>query len=329
MTKQSVQAPAWMAVVLTLAGGYNLTWGVLSLIAPYWLYRMGGMADDPGQPLHNVELWQGLGMMLGIWGVGYLIAAGDPLRHWAVVLLGFLGKLFGVFGVVLGILSNRLGVTALWANVFNDLIWLVPFGLILLRAYRVALDEANAMPPGGFDRVIEEVKTAAGVSLAALSRQAPVLVVFLRHLGCTFCREALAELAARRPAIEGHATKLAFVHMGSPEQGTALLARYGLGDVTHFSDPDCKLYRAFGLERVPFWRFLRWQSLRRFWQAVRAGHRAGLIVGDGFRMPGVFLLHDGQVLRSFRHQDPGDRPEYEALAACSVPALVETGAQPL
>jgi hypothetical protein len=172
-----------MSVVLTLAGGYNLTWGVLSLCAPYWLYRMGGMADAPGKPLENVELWQGIGMLVGVWGVGYLIAAGDPLRHWAVVLIGFLGKLFGVIGVVNGVLTNRLAVAALWTNLFNDIIWLVPFGLILLRAYRVGMDEANAMPPGGFDKAIEDAKSSDGTSLAALSRKAPTLVVFLRHFG--------------------------------------------------------------------------------------------------------------------------------------------------
>jgi hypothetical protein len=102
--------------------------------------------------------------------------------------------------------------------------------------------------------------------------------------------------------------------MGSDSQGAVMLARYGLGGVAHFSDPDCTLYRAFGLERVPFWRFLRWQNLRRGWQAFRAGHGGGLIVGDAFRMPGVFVLHDGRVVQSFRHENPHDQPEYEALA---------------
>ncbi len=183
MNKNSVQTPAWMAVVLTLAGGYNLTWGLLALVAPYWLYRMGGMADAPGKPLENVELWQGIGVMVGIWGLGYLIAANDPLRHWGLVLIGFVSKLMGMLGVVNGVLTGQFAVAALWTNVFNDIIWLVPFALILLRAYRVALDEANAMPPGGFDQAIETVKSAEGVSLAALSKKAPTLVVFLRHLG--------------------------------------------------------------------------------------------------------------------------------------------------
>ncbi len=113
------KAPRWMTAVLTLAGGYNLTWGMLSLCAPDWSYRVGGLADEPGKALVNVEVWQCLGMVIGIWGVGYLIAARDPLRHWPVVLIGFLGKVFGTLGVVIGIALGRLSVNALWTNVFN------------------------------------------------------------------------------------------------------------------------------------------------------------------------------------------------------------------
>jgi hypothetical protein len=131
-----------MTVVLTLAGGYNLTWGALSLFVPYWLYQMGGMADAPGKPLANVELWQCIGMMVGVWGVGYLVAARDPLRHWPIVLVGFLGKAFGFVGVANGVLMGKLAPTAFWTNLFNDVIWLIPFGLILYRAYRCE--------PGGY-----------------------------------------------------------------------------------------------------------------------------------------------------------------------------------
>ena len=37
-------------------------------------------------------LWQCVGMIVGVYGVGYLAAAAAPLRHWPIVLVGFLGK---------------------------------------------------------------------------------------------------------------------------------------------------------------------------------------------------------------------------------------------
>lgn len=48
---------------------------------------------------------------------------------------------------------------------------------------------------------------------------------------------------------------------------------------------------------------------------VRRGSKskAGLLKGDGFQMPGVFLLYHGTVLRSYRHQSAADRPNYSQL----------------
>jgi hypothetical protein len=36
-------------------------------------------------------------------------------------------------------------------------------------------------------------------------------------------------------------------------------------------------------------------------------------LGDGFQMPGVFVLHRGEVRKSFVHQHPYDRPDYEDI----------------
>ena len=44
--------------------------------------------------------------------------------------------------------------------------------------------------------------------------------------------------------------------------------------------------------------------------------------GDGFQMPGVFLIYHGEVLRSYRHQSVADRPHYTRFAAGdSIPEL--------
>ena len=59
---------------------------------------------------------------------------------------------------------------------------------------------------------------------------------------------------------------------------------------------------------------------RRGYEAgVKAGHGVGKLAGDGFRMPGVFLLVDGLVVKDFRHQTAADRPDFRALAGCPVP----------
>ncbi|MCY7328303.1 MAG: redoxin domain-containing protein, partial [Saprospiraceae bacterium] len=52
-----------------------------------------------------------------------------------------------------------------------------------------------------------------GESLATLAAEKPVLLVFLRFLGCSFCREAISDLAKKRKELEARGLRIVFVHM--------------------------------------------------------------------------------------------------------------------
>lgn len=119
-----------MKVTLLLAAAYNLLWGGVVILFPAAPFRWAGM-PIPNYP----EIWQCLGMVVGVYGVGYAIAAFDPMRHWPIILVGFLGKVFGPIGFLRAALMGRLPWVAGWVNVTNDLIWLIPFTIILLKAY--------------------------------------------------------------------------------------------------------------------------------------------------------------------------------------------------
>lgn len=123
--------PQWMGLTLRAAGIYNVLWGAWAVVLPFMLFDALGM-DRPRYP----QLWQCIGMIVGVYGVGYWVAASDPLRHWPIVLVGLLGKVLGPIGfigaVIEGDLPASFGVTLLT----NDLIWWIPFALILRAAWR-------------------------------------------------------------------------------------------------------------------------------------------------------------------------------------------------
>src|SRR4051812_39952951 len=96
--------------------------------------------------------------------------------------------------------------------------------------------------PALFPEVLESARTQTGESLGDLSGKSPVLVVFLRHCGCTFAREALADIAAQRAAITASGTNIVVVHMQTDEEARELFSRYGLADVLRISDPQQTLY---------------------------------------------------------------------------------------
>ncbi|MEL7087653.1 MAG: alkyl hydroperoxide reductase [Planctomycetota bacterium] len=123
-----------MAWALYLAAGYNLVWGAWVVLFPNHYFDLVGMQ----RPVHP-SIWQCVGMIVGVYGLGYAIAATDPLRHWPIVLVGFLGKILGPMGYVDGALIRKnLDPAFGWTIPTNDLVWWVPFGLILWAAYRTA-----------------------------------------------------------------------------------------------------------------------------------------------------------------------------------------------
>ncbi|MCA9051067.1 MAG: redoxin domain-containing protein, partial [Planctomycetaceae bacterium] len=152
-----------------------------------------------------------------------------------------------------------------------------------------------------------------GATLLELSRCRPVLVVFLRHSGCTFCHEAVADIAEQREKIEALGTQIAIVHLGQKEPAD-LLARHQLCDLHIFRDPSCSLYDTFGLSLASFMQILGPSIWWRGIVAALKGHRVGGLEGNVFRMPGVFLLHEGRIVRAYRHQSAADRPDYAAMA---------------
>jgi hypothetical protein len=285
------------------AGVYNIVWGLVFGVFPNALFDWAGMAR-PNYP----ELWQCIAMIVGVYGVGYAAASVNPYRHWPVILVGFLGKVFGPIGFLQAALTGRMPWKFGIVNIFNDLIWLVPFFLILRGAWRAYLADPGAASA--------DVRDQDGESVDSLSKDQPVLLVFLRHFGCTFCREALADLRVQRSRLEGAGVRIALVHMSPGAEAAEFFARYGLDDVSRFSDPGRGLYRRFELRRgdwVQLFGFPVW--LRGARAIVADGHGLGPLAGDGFQMPGAFLVLNGKIVREHRHETAASRPDYCKLAA--------------
>jgi hypothetical protein len=309
----AVASPArWMRRVLLAAAAYNVAWGLFAIVSPLAVFRWCGFDPLPAYP----EIWQCLGMVIGVYGIGYGIAAFDPYRHWAIVFVGLLGKLFGPIGFVASATSGRLPWSFGAMLLFNDLIWLAPFTLILWRTARAANLGSQVMtvaaPPRPSDP-LRQMLSQYGSSLDELSRRQPVLLVLLRHSGCTFCREALSDVAQAREQVEKAGTRIALVHQGSDEP-IDLLARHGLTDLHRFRDPYRRLYEHFGLPQGRVGQLFGPAIWWRGFKAYLAGHRLGPRDGDSFRMPGTFLLHRGRVVREFRNANAAERPDYAALA---------------
>ena len=149
----------------------------------------------------------------------------------------------------------------------------------------------------------------------------PTLVILLRSFGCTFCREAIADVAAVKDAIRSAGAEVAFVHGASPADAAPWFRKAGLDDALTISDPERAHYHAFGLGRTSVGALLDPTVWTR--GAVCAlSHGFGVQTPEMMRqLPGVFVIHGDRVLAEYRHTSPADRPDYLALVRLPGAAL--------
>ncbi|GHB50311.1 alkyl hydroperoxide reductase [Mongoliitalea lutea] len=120
-----------MKLTLKLAAVYNILWGAWVVLFPQHFFELVGM-----EALNHPMVWQGMGMVIGVYGLGYWWASFDPVKHWPIVAVGFLGKIFGPIGFIFNYLNGDAPGAFGYMLITNDLIWWIPFFVILKTAYQ-------------------------------------------------------------------------------------------------------------------------------------------------------------------------------------------------
>lgn len=309
-------AKGWVKATLFTAFLYSTIWGIITIFLPHFVFISSHL--DLPEPLF---LWQTIGVVDIVFGLGYLMAIKQPYRNWQPIFMGLVYKVLTMV-IYFSAVANNTEFWSLRNFIFIDnLIWVIPFTLILYQVYKrsylydetlLDLFDEEAFTLDMFD-------TSEGKDLLETSEEQPTMVVMLRHFGCTFCREALTEIARLRGKIESKGTKIVLVHMLEDEDlAHEQLYKYGLEDVTTISDPEEILYKRFNLRKGTLNQLLGLPDLYRgFIAGVINGHGLGREMGDMMQMPGVFVIYKGEVVKSFVHKHSSDRPPYLELADCN------------
>lgn len=156
-----------------------------------------------------------------------------------------------------------------------------------------------------------DFQLSSGETLGEASKSRMLVLVFLRHFGCTFTRQILRGLEDIQRNAVAHQAELVLVHMLKSGEEIRYLA--GHSDVTRIADPKCELYRTFGLGKGGL---LELFGPRVWWLgfiAIFKGCGVGHLAGDGRQMPGAFLFRNGEIVASQRARSASDLPDLDAL----------------
>lgn len=136
--------------------------------------------------------------------------------------------------------------------------------------------------------------------LGDLFEGSPFALVFLRHLGCVFCREQVKELA------DFPEWNVAFVSMAEPDEAARFKEKLKSPHV-FLCDPEAALYERFRVGRGGLRQMFGGQNFRRGMEAMRKGAGVGAPVGDPWRLGATFVLDGSGAIRwEHRNMDASD-----------------------
>ena len=149
-------------------------------------------------------------------------------------------------------------------------------------------------------------------ALAELWRERPLVLVFIRHFGCPFCREQLLDMRDEQKRFRDAGGEAAVVAMGTPQQAAEFRRRMNLPFVV-LADAEQQLYRAFGVGRGTFAQIAGpavWLSGAK--ALLRGG--VGKPTGDVLQMSAAFVIDQHGIVRlAHRSVNSADNPTNDEL----------------
>jgi len=166
-------------------------------------------------------------------------------------------------------------------------------------------------------KLFRDIITNKGNDLESLSRSSPVILIFLRHFGCVFCKEAFIDLNERKDLLYKNNLKVVFVHMSDEALAEDYFTQFDYEHLEHISDPTCSLYEGFGLSKGKFSQLFGLKVWSRGFELRKKGIKmTRSVIGDSLQMPGLFILKHNKVIASYIHKSIADKPDYEKLISC-------------
>src|SRR5262245_29701287 len=144
--------------------------------------------------------------------------------------------------------------------------------------------------------------------------EGPALFIWLRHCGCLFFQESLAQLRETQPKLEERGVALACIVQARPGELRGLCG----AEIHCIADPAHESYAAMGLGRMSFWKLFTSIDLhrRRSQAFAQSWRRTFARESDTLLLPGSALVaRGGRVLWLYRGEHAGDLPAADNLLA--------------
>ncbi len=290
---------------------YHLGWGLIASFIPGRM--LGWMVSSSTVSPFSLQI---IGIVTFCMGIAYALASFDPFRQWVVSVAGLVFSAICSMAYWFDLQTGNAEPGFLPVVLSNWVVWVPLLGMVVYMIYRNSYrtDDLLIKTFSSKEYPLDLFDTTRGENLMELSKESKVLLVFLRHFGCPFCKDTMEHIARVHQDFTSCGTRVVLVYMVPSEEAREHLQKYKLDHLDQISDAESILYKKFRLRKGRLGELFGPRALLRFGQLlVSRGYVIGKEVGDSFQMPGVFLLQDGEIVSGYVHESAADRPNYDRL----------------
>lgn len=140
-----------------------------------------------------------------------------------------------------------------------------------------------------------------------------IVLVFLRHFGCLFCRDHASQLRDHYDEFQDRGYHIVAIGQGTPARSAKFRSDYDL-PFPVLGDRALDSYRRYGLTSSSLGSFFKPKAYPAGIRSMLRGKFPGLPDGDVNQNPGTFLIdRTGRVLHQQIGQHAGDFPSAQTI----------------
>ena len=172
--------------------------------------------------------------------------------------------------------------------------------------------------------VVVSDESGSEVRLGELWRDQPVVLVFLRHYGCVFCRAQAVQLHRTRDKFEEAGARLAVIGQGTPQQAEEFRRAQSI-TLPLYADPQRQAFDAAGAKIATLTEIVNPRIVARgIGHTVTSRLRQGSIAVHQWRIGGehpsqlggvLVIAPDDSIRYAHMSEDASDNPPVEEVLA--------------
>jgi len=162
-----------------------------------------------------------------------------------------------------------------------------------------------------YEKKLEGARLPADTLNELINSNKIIILHFLRHLGCIYCKHAVDQLYKYKQEHPNFPPVI-FIHQSNEEQASLFFQKH-YPDASYITDTDLSLYNLFGIRKLKGMHLFDPRMIFKGFKLSLLGYTNRLGHGNIYLLSGTFVFLNGKMVWSHRAKRAGEEPDWKKV----------------